>query len=213
MRLAIVLLLVTGALAAQTATLTPTGPASIAQGQTATLTFTLSGSTGQNLSAIEWTLAPPSGLTLGAPTAGTASTAANKAVLCNPSTGLCVAVPGDAGSPPVVGVGPYSDGVVATISATFSGPTGNLSLPLTALLGSSTTATALTVSAGASLTIAITPSHCDFTGDGKVDYTDVVGLANAVIGNSTCPASFTAGCSLKNIEAVAIAAGTGVCSL
>lgn len=62
------------AVAAQT-TVTVTGPTTVAQGTTATLSVAVAGTAGTNLSALQFTAVPPVGVSLGTPvittTAGT----------------------------------------------------------------------------------------------------------------------------------------------
>jgi hypothetical protein len=194
-------------------TLTVTGPSSIAQGQTATLTVSISGSSGLNLAGIEWTLAPATGQTWGAPAISTGDAALGKGAYCN-AAGLCLAVDQSNTTPPVLTNNPFTDGAVLTIPATFtSTPLGTISFPLTAMLGVSTAAAPIAIAAGTTFTLTITPSHCDYNGDGAVNDLDVQAIIAAIEGPAVCSASFAAGCSLHSLQAVVQAALGGACIL
>ena len=209
----VLLILLATASAAQPV-LTLTGPTSVAQGQSATLTMSVSGTTGQSLAGIQWTVAPPAGFSWGAPTISTTASTAGKGILCNAAVGLCLAIGDNLAMPPVLSNNPFTDGAVASIPANFTSvPLGTLTLPLTGLFGSTTTATSITVSSGPVFTIAILPSHCDYNADGKVDFNDVGSLWNVLVNQTSCSAAFTAGCSLKSLEGVLIAALGGICPL
>jgi hypothetical protein len=194
-------------------TLTVTGPASVAQGQTAAFTVSLTGSSGLNLAGLQWTLATATGQTWGTPTISTCDAALGKGAYCNPA-GLCLAVDQSNATPPVLSNNPFADGAVLTIPATFtSTPLGSLSFPLTALLGVSTTAAPITIAAATAFTITVTPSHCDYNGDGAVNDLDVQAIISAIEGPGVCSASFAAGCSLHSLQAVVQAALGGACIL
>jgi hypothetical protein len=211
MKLAAILLLAVRLFAQPVLTLT--GPATVASGQSATLTVSLSGTSGQNLAAVQWTITAPASLTWSTPTISAGAAALGKGVYCNPTSGVCVALGATNATPPVLSATPFTDGAVASLPATFSMAPGTVSLPLSSLLGASTAAAAVSVGSGAVFTLTVTPSHCDYNGDGKVDVNDALAVISAVIGQTTCSASFAAGCSLHSLQAIVVAALGGACSL
>lgn len=148
-------------------------------------------------------------MSFGTPTIGTGDAALGKGAYCSPSSGLCLAV--DAAMSPLVNLA-FSDGAVLTIPATFSA-TGTVQLPLTALVGVSLTDATLAVTSGAAYSIVVTASHCAYLGNATVTTADVAALIQAIVGNTACSGTFAAGCSLKSLQAVNVAAGGGACTL
>jgi len=202
-------------LCAQTS-LTLTGPAkTYPGGPPVTLTLTLAGSSGQNLAGLEWTLTAPTGATLSNVTQGAASASATKTPYCNPADTLCLLTGLSSTTPPVITNAVYTDGVVASIELTFpSGtPIGPASIPLTGLLGASLSATSVSISSGPAYSINVTYNPCDVNQDGSVNYSDAELIVQAIIGSASCPATFSAGCSLDSLQAVLTAASGGACSL
>lgn len=180
-------------------TLTLTGPASAQPGQTITLSLNLAGGAAANLTAIQWTDTSPA-------TASASATAAGKGVYCN--GGLCV-LAGLIGT--TVSNNPFTDGVVGTIQFTVpaSTPFGSLAVPLTGLVAANTSGAGVTLTAGATYTVAIVPSSCDVNSDGKTDGVDVGLMINGLLGKGACPISKP--CSLVNAVAVLLAASGGAC--
>jgi len=198
----IVIFLALARILAAQVTLTLTGPPAIYAGQTAVLTISLSGSAGQNLASMQWTL--PASLNFSAPSAGLASLLASKAVSCNQGACSCVASG--------VNSYAYADGTVATIVLTAGTTLGTVSVPLSGLLGASTTATAVAIASGPTYSF-LTVSPCDYNQDGSVNYVDVLALINAIQGNVACLATFTPGCSMNSLKAVATYARGSPCTL
>ena len=107
---------------------TLTGPTSVGTGGAATLTVSLSGSAGTNMAALQFTITPPSGLTMAAPVLTPAWVAAGFAITCGP-THICVVVNSKTVTPAI------ADGTVATIPVTISQACtpGATALPMTVI--------------------------------------------------------------------------------
>jgi hypothetical protein len=209
---ALVLLLLAARLWAQPI-LTVTGPASAPQGTVVNLTVSVSGTAGQNLAGISWSF--PAGLSLGAPAIGAAAPA-GLGVYCFGATGNCLVDGLSNTTPQVASDNAFTkDGVVATVPLTLTAPPGSLSIPLTNIAGASTVAAPITITAGPTYTLTVTASHCDYNGDGAINYQDVLAIIQAVVGSKKCSpvSTFTAGCSLDTAQAVIVAATGGICSL
>lgn len=204
---------------------------------TVTLTIQVTGTANQNLSALEWQLALPSGATV-IPNASTPS-AMVMAIAKNVGFGADVG-----GCPPTYqGVGncgmtvgtvvgmvdgalsnqPFAaDGVIATvpISIPANTPAGNLSFSLLNTLGVDTSGNPLTVAPGATGTTPVTVKYtvvanpCDTNSDGAVNYTDALAVLGAVINplSAKCPLVGYA-CNLANLQAVIMAGMGGACAL
>jgi|ERR1035441_2024182 hypothetical protein len=185
----------------QTTTVTVTGPASIAAGGNATITVSMSGSAGQSVTALQWTVAIPSGATMGTPVAASAWSAAGDAVTCNPANGTCIS----AGSQAVM-----ADGPVATIPITFgaTGATLNVSGLFAAAVIGGLGVAVNGVTPGAPVVIAI-QNRCDLTGDGLVNAADVQLMVNAAVGKIPCPSGYT--CNIVGVINEIIAANGGQC--
>lgn len=181
--------------------LTLTGPATIAQGQSATLTLILKQVAQTKLAAVEWTVTLPAGLTLSNPVIST--TQPSMGIYLG-NAGIGVVVGATNSSPPLLGNQVLADGAVATITvqASTSAPLGPTSLPLTALAGASQTATSVSVSAGAVYSPTITPNPCAYLGGPSVTYQEVEALIQALIGNVPCSSSFAPGCTVTALQAV-----------
>ena len=196
-------LLLAVALYGQTTTVTLTGPPTVPAGGSATVTVSMSGSSGQSVTALQWSLTLPSGVTMGAPTAASAWSTAGDAATCNPANGTCII----AGSQSVM-----ADGVVATIPLTF-GAAGSDPIPLGSLF-------AAAVIGGAGVNVnGMTPgplysikvlSRCDVNSDGIVNAADIQLVINAALGLGACPLSGTA-CNLVAVVNEVIAANGGAC--
>lgn len=199
-------------------TLTLTGPATIQPGTTATLTLTLAGSSGQNVSGLMWSLTPPASSTVSAPTNGAAATAAQKTPYCTSTNATCVSIGLSTATPPVPTNQSYADGVVATIPVAIPRTTtaGSVSIPLTNLSAASTQGFNVAISSGAAYSLNVL-SLCDVNGDGVVNYLDVQAILSVLLGlngQTSCPASLSAdGCTLETLIAVDVAATGGACTL
>lgn len=184
-------------------TLALTGPATIPVGQTATLTLSLS-AVPANLAGIQWTLAPIAGVSLGTPVASPLL-AGGPSLYCSTVTGTCLIIN--------TGTGTITLGNSAIASITVKpSAIGTLALPLTGLFAVSTSATAVTLTAG-SFALTVTPSPCAYLGNATVTTADALALIQALLGQTNCSATFTPGCTLLNLEAVIIAANEGTCTL
>jgi hypothetical protein len=193
--------------------LTVTGPSSVSPGKATSLTFTLSGTSAANLAGIQWTITPQNGLTFGTPNASEQATAAGKGIYCSATTGICVFITPANAAPTVLTNSTLTDGVVATLPVTFtSAPSGTVSFPLTGLIAVSSAGSSTPINPGTPYSITVT-SNCDYNGDGVVNYLDISAMISAIIGQTTCSASFAAGCSLTSVEAVIQAALGSSCSL
>jgi len=162
MRLAIVPLF-SALLAGQTLTLT--GPATARPGQTIALNLTLSAPS-ENLAALQWTTAVPSGLTFTA-SAGAASNAAAKTLYCGmPTSQTCLTVG--------INSNLYTVGVVATYQVTVPANAlpGNVGIPLTGLVGAKLDGTAAVIVAGTPYFFGVL-ARTDLNGDGKTDVLDL----------------------------------------
>lgn len=196
------------AVAAQTTTVTVTGPVSVVAGNVATLTVSMAGSSGQNIAAIQWTLTLPAGVSLGAPTASAGWTAAGDAAYCNAAAGTCLV----AGSLTV-----QSDGAIATIPVTFAATVtpGILAIPITGLFAAANLGGAGVfvngMTASTPYTIKV-QSRCDLNGDSVVNAADVQIVINAAIGATSCPLSGVS-CNLVAVIDVINAATGGACKL
>lgn len=188
----------------QSPAVTLTGPSTVTAGGTVTATITLTGSTGQNVAALQWTLGLTSGVSLGTPTAASAWSTAGDFVTCNPANGTCVEV----GSQTAMG-----DGVTASLPLTFSATLapGTVTIPLSGLFGASTAGTSVNgITSGPAFSIKVL-SRCDLNQDGAVNLADVQLMVNDLLGISACPVGLT--CSLVGAEQIVIAANGGACKL
>lgn len=210
--LLLTLFLVTGALAAQTATLILTGPATAAPGSSVTVSLGLAGSSGQNLAALQWTAIPPAGVTISSVASGAASTAATKTPYCNTGNTLCILVGLSTATPPVITNAVYADGVVATLQVAIpaTAAPGPMTIPLTGLLGASTAASGVTITSGTAYSLTVL-NKCDVNKDGSVTYLDVQAVLNPALGNGVCPIS--QGCTPLTVIAVLVAALGSACLL
>jgi hypothetical protein len=188
-------------------TLTVTGPLTVVAGQPAILTISLAGSAGQNMVAVQWTIAPPAGASIGTPMAGAAVTAvATDSLYSNPANGTMLVV-GTAA--PVA----LADGVLATIPVTFTA-IGTISLPLTGIFAATQVGGAGVslngVVSGPTFSIRVT-SPCAVTGDASVSVADIQAVINASLGLTPCSFPGFAQCTVVQTVDVEIAANGGAC--
>lgn len=203
------LLLTLGAsLFAQGATLTLTGPASALPGQAVTLTLTLAGTAGLNLSGFQFSLPP--GSVLASPAVSPAGAAIGKGAYCGPAG--CLDVGLSTATPPVVSNNPLSDGAALSVQLTIgtAAAPGVLALPLSGLLGASTAGVAIPITSGPAYSIRVL-SKCDANGDGVTDFKDVQSVVAALNAGSGCP--LAGGCTVVSLVTVLLAALGGACSL
>lgn len=184
-RTALLFLLGAAAAAAQPqlALVSPITPVKVwPAGQPIAVSVTLSGSAGQNIAGVQFSLTLPAGAALVA-AAGTASTAAQKSVTCGPKAGNTVTCMG-------VGINSnvYADGDVAdlTITIPVSGavPASFAFVPSGAE-AAALDSTAIVTAAGAIATVPLA-NPCDLTGDGKVDLSDLQAFIAQATGGSAC---------------------------
>jgi hypothetical protein len=203
-------------LLAQSPALTLTGPVSATAGSSVNLSLALSNSAGQGVTALEYTVTPPSGLTLSVATPGAASTAATKTLYCAPGNATCIALGWTGGTTPTVTNTAYSDGVVSTFTLTVPASTapGTVSVPLSNLAGITTAGILVSggITSGATYTLKVF-SPCDVLQSGTVTGADVQAMLNGSLGFSSCPFSGPGACSLQNVIAVLIASNGGTCTL
>jgi hypothetical protein len=147
-------------------------PASISPGGTAVLSLTFTDSSpSSNMAGAQWTLTPPSGATISAPTSGPATTAASKVITCGAGAfaPLCV----DVGDGTTLNANVIGSGVLATFPVSVAAATtpGGMPFALAGLLGATSGGSALSLTTtGVTLTIL---SKYDLNGDGLVNAGDV----------------------------------------
>jgi hypothetical protein len=198
-------------LSAQSTSLTITGPASITAGGNGTLTLTLSNSTGQNLSGVQWSSATPSGISYGVPVLGSVSNTTGKGIFCNAANSTCILIGFSNATPPVISNTPFADGILATLPISIANTVapGSLSLPLSGLFGASASGSNVAITSGATYTITVL-SRCDVNGDGAVNGADIQAMIQALTGKGSCP---TSSCTVQTTIQVIIAALGGACQL
>lgn len=167
----------------------------------------LSGSAGQNIAAIQFTLTLPPGTSVAA-TAGSASAAAQKTATCGPPT------PGTNSVTCVVeglNTNAYADGDVADLNLTFA-PNGTMPVSYAVVpsgaLAASLAGAAVVTGSGSVAAIPVA-NPCDITGDGKVDIADVQAQVQQAIGAAPCTTGDLVGqgkCDIVSTERVIDAA-------
>jgi hypothetical protein len=188
--------------------LTLTGPATITQGNSGTLTLTMSGSSGQNVAALEWGFTLPAGFTVGSPTLSAAFTAAGLAASCNTADTLCIAI--DTAATPTL-----ADGVVATIPFTVSSSAalGATTLPLANLFGANTAGESVNPASGTAYSVKVL-SPCDVLGLGTVTVADAQAVISGALGTASCPLTAAqGGCTIVTAEDVVLAILGGACKI
>ena len=196
-------ILLAASLYGQTTTITPTIAASVPAGGSATLTVSCTGCQAQSVTAVQWTITLPAGVSLGAPVAASAWAAAGNSGYCNPANGTCIVAGGTA----VV-----ADGAVATIPLTFA-TAGSDSLALSGLFaaaeinGAGVNVNGMISGSPAAIKVL---SPCDLNSDGVVNTADVQILINAALGITACPISGIT-CNLVAVINEIIAANGGAC--
>lgn len=103
-------------------------------GSTSLLTITLFNSGTFAIEAIQFTITPPTGFTMGTPTTGIASTSAGKTVSCSPTTNTCVI------SSTNPNITTFSDGTLVLIPFTVATTTTPVTtqIPITGIMANST---------------------------------------------------------------------------
>ena len=211
--------LVSAAALASAQTLTYTGPANVPLGSSATLTLSIAGSAGQNVSGLQWTTTLPAGVILAPlPIVPPALAALGYTAQCGP-TAICIMVdvpPATVPPAPPAVITPLTDGPVVTVSAYFPvtmGPAA-VSFPITGIVaGAGTGGQDLSVTAGPVFTIT-TRSPCDVNNDGLVNIADVKAVLAGVDGTGVCPITVpNGGCTQLQVLAVVIAAAGGACTI
>lgn len=195
-------ILLAAALYGQTTTITPTIASTVPAGGSATLTISCTGCQAQNVTAVQWTVTLPSGVTMGSPTAAGAWAAAGNAAYCNPANGTCIVAGGTAA---------VADGAVATIPLTFA-TAGSDSLPVGGLFAAAVLGGAGVnvngMAAGAAAVIKVL-SRCDLNSDGLVNSADVQLMVSFALGQASCPSGYA--CNLVGVLNEIIAANGGSC--
>ena len=204
-RLLLFSLLLPLTLLGQTTTITPSGPSSVTAGNPVTLSIGMTGSNGQNIAALQFSLTLPAGFTIGTPVLASGIPAGN--VAYEGGTGNTFIVAGSTTA--------MTDGAVLTVPITIASTaaTGALTIPITA--GSVFAATTgglnvngMTPGTPYSLTVF---SPCDLNQDGKVNVVDVQQVVAAILGTGTC--TVPGGCNIVTVQDVVIAALGGSCKV
>lgn len=191
------------------ASLVLTGPATVLRGQTATLPLNLTGSSGVNLSGIQWTYGGtfPVGVTL-TTAVGAAATAAGKGLVCGLPGIPCEEI----GRLPVTNAlsnNPMADGVVASVSMAVAAtvPLGTYTVSISGMVAADTSGKAQVLTTGSNYSFKVITTalnNCDINSDGVVDFQDVALVGDAAVGRIPC--TFTPGCTLGNAVAMILAA-------
>jgi len=204
MKLAILFSLTALALSAQPAINFAGTP--VKAGTPATITATLAGSSGANITALEFFVNLPAGVTAVSATPGIAL-GSGKQLTCQMTTGTTIF-----GCVVWGGISVLSDGGMASI--TFTSPTGPVSVAPTGLLGANAAADSPGVTIAAGPPIGIVTSPCDVNGDGKTDNTDVIAVITQALGAAPKISDINGDGRVDIIDVVrvAIAAGGGACS-
>jgi hypothetical protein len=205
MRNALLILAVVFGLSAQTTTLTPTGPATATAGNSVTMTVAMTGSTGQSIAALQWSLTLPAGFTVGTPVLASGVPAGDVAYFGGAQNTFIVA-----GSTTAM-----TDGTVLTVPITIASTaaTGALTIPITAGSIFAATTGGLNVNgmtAGTPYALKVF-SPCDLNQDGSVNVLDVQLVVAAILGTGTC--SVPGGCNIVTVQDVVIAALGGSCKV
>lgn len=202
-RLLCVLLSLPALMLAQAASLSLTGPATVATGSPVTLTLSLV--SGGGPAAVQWDMSGlPTGATVSTPIAGKfASCTATRCVLAGtgcviPATGALPTTCGTANATAI------ADGPIATI--TYSQGTAASTATIANTLGATPAGAAATITAPTTAVTVPIQSHCDLNADGKVDSADV-GLSIQAALTTTPP---TAALIVGVIQEI-IAANGGAC--
>ena len=168
-KVAILLTVLAAALAAQPV-LSITGPnANVRAGSTVPLTVSLSGSTGTNIAALQFSIANPGGTITCA--AGSAAVAAGKTATCtSTATNLILLVYG-------MNANVIADGPVAQLQLTLpiSAPGGSEPEALSGLVAATAAGDSASITAASPFVLS-TVSLCDITADGKVDTQDALAM-------------------------------------
>jgi len=204
-RLLLFSLLLPLALLGQTTTITPSGPSSVTAGNSVTLSIGMTGSSGQNIAALQFSLTLPAGFTIGTP------------VLASGVPSGDVAYEGGTGNTFIVAGSTTAmvDGTVLTvpISIASTAATGALTIPITAGSIFAATTGGLNVNglvAGTPYSLTVF-SPCDLNQDGKVNVVDVQLVVAAVLGTGTC--TVPGECNIVTVQDVVIAALGGSCKV
>ena len=172
----LLLALIAALASAQTVTLTPTGPATVRAGQALTVTISSSGATANGPSGVQWTAAPPAGMTITAVAPGAAATAASKSIACNATNTLCISYG--------INQNVIANGAVAALTVQVPGTaTGPASIALSGLVAGDKNGGAMPTAAGAPYAF-IVLARSDLNGDGKTDSADVLLMAQQATGAS-----------------------------
>jgi hypothetical protein len=174
------------------------------------MTVSVSGTGTSNLSAAQFTLALPSGVSAGTPTITPTLGSANYQFGCGPSSLICLIAPIGAFSP-------LADGTLATIPLTFSStvPLGNQSITLNSIFTADKNGMSINGTiAGSPYVVKVVPSPCDLNGDGTINVVDVQIAFSAVIGTGACPISLAnGGCTAGTVVQEVLAALGGACKV
>lgn len=198
-------LLILFALTLHAQTITITGPGTAPAGGTATLTVSISGTAASNPTILQWSMALPSGWTIGTP-ATTSSDPAGDQVYC--FLPICM-LAGTATK--------LSDGNVGTIPVNVpnNAAIGPVTIPLSGLFAADANGFNINgLLAGTPYTITVSPSPCDVNGDGQINVTDVISVIMGAIGKSSCPITVAnGGCTVSTVMFEIIAASGGACKV
>jgi len=186
-------------------TLSLAGPTIFKPAGTVVLNLALSGSSGANISGVQFTVPAPGGSTV--VMAGAASTAASKQVTCNQAaTGTlpltCIAVG--------LNNATFSDGVVAVLTVTLPNPI------VQGLTWTMPTIVASTVGAQVTATSAAPTNPCNITGSGTVGTADMTASISQALNAAVSCVDLTGDgvCNIFDVVRVVIAAQpSGVCKV
>lgn len=158
-----------------TLTLSLAGPTSFKASGTVVMNLTLTGSAGQNISGIQFTIPSPGGVAT--VTAGPASTAASKTVTCAQSTAV-----GQSLTCIIIGLNNtmYADGIVGVVSVALPNPLVQGITWTMPVIVASTTGTAVTTASSA-------PANpCNITGSGTLGTNDVTASIGQALTQTAC---------------------------
>jgi hypothetical protein len=204
MKKLIALSLLTAATWGQTLTLSLAGPTTFKAAGTVVLNLTLTGSAGQNVSGIQFTIPAPGGVTTAI--LGAASTAATKNLTCSQSSVAplpvtCIII----GSNNTA----YADGVVAVISVVLPNPIVQGLTWTMPVISASTTGTQVA-------TVSSAPNNpCNITGSGTVGVGDITAAISSALTQTACVDLNGDGtCNIMDVIRVVIAGQpAGVCKI
>ena len=174
----VLLFLATAVLANSQVTLNLSGPATVKQGASVYLGVQSGGATANGPAGLQWTLTPPSGITVTNAVVGAQATSVSKQIACNASKLLCLVYGMNQNVIPNGQVG------VLTVQIPSNATPGPASFLLSGLVAGDKNGLVMTSSSGPVFTLTIL-SRADIDSNGTVDASDVSAMAGQVTGG-TC---------------------------